>query len=138
MKKFTLFNIKWHPIRFIFWIFATKTSIEVKSKPLLSCKMQAIKANFSILMKIMLWGSPWLCLLKRGTMTIQREGSHTVPMEVYAAARNGLCPLQKQRHKTGDQKWVARFEIYRDSIIESRPIMRFYFITLTVLEVPSV
>jgi hypothetical protein len=25
MKKFTLFNNKWHPIRFIFWIFSTKT-----------------------------------------------------------------------------------------------------------------
>jgi len=32
MKKFTLFNIKWHPIRFIIWIFATKCDGQVMKK----------------------------------------------------------------------------------------------------------
>ena len=42
MKKFTLFNNKWHPIRFIFWIFATKNDYqEMKIDPRY-CKMQAL------------------------------------------------------------------------------------------------
>jgi hypothetical protein len=40
MKKFTLFNNKWHPIRFIFWIFVTKTCLEDGLEPLFCCKMQ--------------------------------------------------------------------------------------------------
>lgn len=40
MKKFTLFNIKWHPIRFIFWIFSTKTIHQVQENALSHCKMQ--------------------------------------------------------------------------------------------------
>ena len=40
MEKFTLFNNKYHPIRFIFWIFATKTHHLEAEKGLLNCKMQ--------------------------------------------------------------------------------------------------
>ena len=41
MKKFTLFNNKWHPIRFIFWIFATKIPIQPLQIDVKNCKMQA-------------------------------------------------------------------------------------------------
>lgn len=40
MKKFTLFNIKWHPIRFVFLIFATEIVPQAMWKWPRDCKMQ--------------------------------------------------------------------------------------------------
>ena len=49
MKKFTLFNNKWHPIRFIFWIFSTKNVLHDMKLTLGNCKMQANVAFLSIM-----------------------------------------------------------------------------------------
>ena len=47
MKNFTLFNIKWHPIRFNFWIFAIKSDLKEIKTGSSNCKMQSLSLFLS-------------------------------------------------------------------------------------------
>jgi len=64
MKKFTLFNIKWHTIRFIFWIFSIKTAHQEKKMAPQDCILQCCSA---ISLKKWLAHQEWALLVADGS-----------------------------------------------------------------------